>query len=291
MMSTEMPGIMTEPDLPAIPQRQPLLDIPTFFLLLAIYACLAISVGGGILGVLPWWGSVLISSVGFQLTFSVWHESIHGTMSRVRWVNTLVGTLGALPSFIPYRMMWMLHIHHHRYTNNPEKDLDTWLFQSGPFWQLVFRYPEGTRRAKRMFQETQPKAFHVWSDRIQQALVVCALGALVMAGYWQVALWSWIIPKFISIYVHGWCVNYLPHHNMRTGWYEQTRCFPFLWLSILTVGQNYHAVHHLWPRFRWHEYGKIFRRAEPFLRERGVIIHRSIFDADVYEEFSRKSST
>lgn len=290
-MPNDLPHPSIEPNLPSVPQRQPLLDLPTFFLLVLMYVTFVVSVAGGMSGFLPWWGAVLISSVGFQITFSVWHEAIHGTMSRLHWVNTLVGTLGALPSFIPYRMMWMLHIHHHRYTNDPEKDLDHWLFQAGPFWQLIFRYPEGMRRARKMFQETHPKSFHVWSDRIQQMLVIGGLGALVLGGYWQVALWSWVVPKILSVYVHGWCVNYLPHHNMRTNWYQQTRCFPFFWLTILTIGQNYHAVHHLWPRFRWYEYGKVFRRTESFLRQQGVIIHRSLFDSDVYEEFSQNRSS
>ena len=56
------------------------------------------------------------------------HDSVHGVINGrhrgLRWLNPVIGYMSCIPSFWNYHAFKLLHLHHHRYVNDPEQDPD-----------------------------------------------------------------------------------------------------------------------------------------------------------------------
>ncbi len=82
---------------------------------------------------------VLINSFAVYLSFTPLHDATHRTVSRSRRLNDAIGTwccLLLLPG-ITTPVYRYLHLEHHRYAGNLDKDPDE-PFVSAPAWQLPF---------------------------------------------------------------------------------------------------------------------------------------------------------
>src|SRR5690242_9679281 len=89
-------------------------DYPTILLLVAMYALLAGNVALFYVHRLPLVIHVIVGTVAIHLAFTVWHEAVHGTVSKKQRVNDVVGVLGMLPYMTPYFMQRWVHLEHHR---------------------------------------------------------------------------------------------------------------------------------------------------------------------------------
>jgi fatty acid desaturase len=214
-------------------------------------------------------GHVVIGTFFLNLSFTVWHEGVHGTVFRARWANDLVGVLGSWPAMIPYFMIHRDHVLHHEHTNDRERDPDAW-FLEGSIWSLPLRYPAGVRRAQALVERTHPPAWERWCDRLLVVGVIGVLGALVLAGHGLAALVAWVIPKGIAMWVHAWYVNVLPHQGLPAERYRDTRVRPVAWMTPLMLCHNYHGLHHAWQTVPWHRYARVFRAKRAFLEGRGT---------------------
>jgi fatty acid desaturase len=75
-----------------------------------------------------------------------------------------------------------------------------------------------------------------------------------------------IIPVFLASYVLGMLFDWVPHTPTRQqGRYQNTRSYLFPGLKYLTLGQNYHHIHHLYPRVSWYHYERVFNLIRPEL--------------------------
>lgn len=250
-------------------RRMPILDFRTFLLLPILWLGLALVYEGHRRGLLHSALATFLSLFFMHFSFTIWHEGIHGTISRWRFLNNLIGRLGAIPVFIPYSRMKVHHLLHHSYTNIPEKDPDYWQLE-GSFWLLPFRYLEGERRARKIFLAQNPPRSWIYTDLFQNALSFGIIIWLVSLSPLS-ALVGIIIPRVLLVYVDVVYINYLPHAGLPNGRFLETRLLmvPHV-VRYLMLMHNYHAIHHIWPQIPWHCYHRTFLLENENLKRRGV---------------------
>jgi ferredoxin-NADP reductase/fatty acid desaturase len=223
---------------------------------------------------------VVDTAVCFAM-FTVVHDASHFSISRVWWVNQVLGRLAMLfvsplTSFVSFAYV---HIEHHRHSNDDEHDPDTFV-SHGPWWQLPFRFavldlgyaPFYLRRVR-----SRPKA-EVAETFAQAALAVAGLVVAISTGsLWLVAV-IFIIPERIAVALLAWWFDWLPHHGLqdtqRQNRYRATRNRVGMeWLfTPLMLSQNYHLVHHLHPSIPFYRYLTAWRRNEEAYLERDPAI-------------------
>ena len=90
----------------------------------------------------PWWATVLTNAVAGYLLFTVAHDAGHHSVSRVKWLNDLIGRL-ATPLFALHAAfpVWrFIHMQHHRFTNHDDGDDPDHYTMRGPSWQKPLRW-------------------------------------------------------------------------------------------------------------------------------------------------------
>jgi fatty acid desaturase/ferredoxin len=231
-----------------------------------------------------WWLAVTIpvqALVTFAM-FTVLHESIHHTASRLAWVNQLFGRL-SMP-FVElggtFPVLRYIHIEHHRHTNEDiHADPDAWS-DAGPRWQLPLRWMTIDAWYFRFYL---PRIRHgprkeVTGFVTNLAVVIALLGALIGTGYgWELVL-IYLIPQRLGIAILAWLFNWLPHHDLgvtasidrfqaarvRVGW-ERV-------MNPLLFYQNYHLVHHIHPTIPFYLLVKAWKNTEADYLDRNVPI-------------------
>ncbi len=220
-------------------------------------------------------GHVAVGLVALNLSFTVWHEAVHGLVFKGALGNHVVGLLGAFPALIPWFTIRRGHQLHHAHTNDPERDPDQW-FLRGSIWSLPMRYPAGIARTRRLVLASGQPAFEPWADRAQLALALGAMAALAWTAGPLLVLCCWIVPKGSAMWIHAWYVNVLPHRGLPAGRYQDTRIFALNWLAPFFLMHQYHGLHHAWASVPWHRYGAAFRAKRDFLEARGVPVRTTL---------------
>jgi beta-carotene hydroxylase len=239
----------------------------------------------GFIGVVPFWIATPILTVLSYAHYTLVHESIHGNLTpgfpRLRGLNTLVGWLGALGLSYNWPMLMRSHTLHHAHTNS-DADPDIWI--KGSFGQLLLKWfavqvvltliplfvvrfiaPEQYRRM----------AAQLRGSEVAQASAI-ALIVLLLLGlsiyYGRVSDWIFLlfIPTRLAALNLAVFFSWLPHYPFdRTERYLNTRISLWRAGSFLTLQQNLHLMHHLWPSVPFYNYARLYRRLLPVLIAKG----------------------
>jgi len=259
---------------------------PTIALsVLSLAGFLAVT-GAAVAGILPAWAAGLLNIPCFFVAYTGFHETVHGNLHGNRegcaWLNPVLGTaLGAI-FFYPYVVHAYIHLTHHAHTNDPDLDPDAWMSGNtvwrvagrgmsliGHYIAFMVRRRAGEPGARRFFR----RAYLEWTPP------VLALALLIAAGHWQVALFSWVLSYIVSVAILGVCFDWIVHHphddrslfggtrtfRARKGWRRPV-------LNWLHLFQNYHIIHHMYPRVPFYKHEEVFERSEAFLRGQGARI-------------------
>jgi fatty acid desaturase len=250
-------------------------DWPTVAVLAGMYVVL---VGNHLLywtAPLPLVVHVLLSAVAIHLAFTIWHEAVHGNVSRRSWVNDVVGVVGMFPYMTPYFMQKWIHLQHHARLN--ERDDPNYVYIDGPFWKIPLRYPRALGYARQVL-ERDPRGR---GERLSDTGFLATVAGVYALAWWYGVLADvlllWFVPVIIAKVVMDWYINYLPHVGLPPDRYLGTRIVDVPWLTPLVLVHNYHAIHHLWPTIPWHRYRAVFERKRGYLREHGVPIEHDVF--------------
>lgn len=248
---------------------------PTFTLAAATVALWALVAAG-----LAWWGwpewlAVILLTIASYGSFTVMHEAVHGSLARSRPVNTVVGTLmsvgmGPTASYTAYRM---LHLEHHRHTNDPALDPDVYS-GAGPRWWLPFSWLSTDLYYYWFYLRSLGR--RPMADQLmvvaENALLLGAAAALVWQGHGREMLLYWFLPARITTALLAWLFNYLPHRPYQvraaddpmgaTGVYQPESRL----VRLFSAGHNLHQVHHLFPGIPFYDYGRVWRALGADLR-------------------------
>jgi beta-carotene hydroxylase len=175
---------------------------------------------------------------------------------------------------------------HHRYTNNAERDPD---FHMGRMWDRPLAPVLAALRA--WVSQFVYYAKHRWSDApprqnltfcLEVVAAVAPRLAIVIAGYWVEGLalfvFAWILGAIILIYLFAYVVH-RPHTEI--GRYADTATILPPGPAALHAGlnwawmfQNYHSIHHLFPRVPFYKYAEVYEEIEDVMRAKQAPIYR-----------------
>jgi len=207
------------------------------------------------------------------------HEAVHGTLSKNRLWNDLLGAACAIPVLQNCSAYRVLHLRHHQHLGE-EGDPDhyanytrwSWMVFTMNWARLLIGYPvyivaipvlgfkHGTAKARA----------GILAEVAATALLIAAIIALKVPGAW--ILHGWLIPMlFINTMVN---IRGMSQHTLLEHADDEVRGTR----SILTVplvryfmcNENYHLEHHLYPGVPWHQLPKVHAALKGELREKGA---------------------
>ena len=257
---------------------------------------LGLTVGGGYIvtlslafaGLLPLWVATFLMGVLTYLSYTVLHEAAHGSISgshqSMRWLNEALGYMAAWILMIPLTAHRHEHLAHHRHTNDAESDPDYHVgdIRNSPVDAVLsavkifggqFTYYMANRWDK------APAKQNLYFC-LEMAAIVLPRLALLAAGYWVEALLllgvAWLFGLTLLLYLFAYIVH-RPHQDVGRYVDTSTILVPGPWQRLVTwlwVFQNYHSIHHLFPRVPFYQYAKLFAEIEPIMVAKGSPIYR-----------------
>ena len=260
---------------------------PTLVLALLLPATFAVIVSLGLAQSVPLWVCTLILGLVSYAHYTLVHEAIHGNVvSKPRslaWINTVVGWIGALGLGIGWPFLQRTHLLHHSHTNT-ERDPD--IVVKGTFGELLFKWVRNFRTAvipMFLIRFIDPAIYQRVgsmlspSDIAQTSAVTLASLALLVAaivtGHVADWLFLWFFPTRLGVLILNIFFQWLPHHPFdRTDRYHNTRLSLWPGGTFLTLQQNLHLMHHLWPSVPFYNYARLYRALHPLLIAEGVRI-------------------
>lgn len=258
----------------------------TLWIALGVVAVIIASSALALLGAIPFWLAALFNFCGMVAGYTVGHEIIHNNLTGRRrdldWLNLWFGTVFFSVGFHSLTMHRFIHLRHHAHTNDPANDPDAWISGRNP-WELAFKlathYPHYNYYAIKAARETPEGAKFITRSMIEQITPMLLAGALVAAGFGRETFMLWILPALFLYPFLAFTLDWAPHHDLGRGSpFATSRLMGapkgvsgkiFSWLYLF---QNYHLIHHLWPRVPFYRYAALYARGRPALTLAGAKI-------------------
>lgn len=252
----------------------------------AAFAAFSASCFAALTNIWPYWAAMILNAYIFLMLFMGVHEALHqsicGENRRLRWLNDLIGWLCGMVTLIPYRGYDIMHMVHHRYTNDPARDPDYWC--SGRTVPMLFvRFftltPHYVYMMMRLGFHRDPD--HKWRYWVSVTHHAVAWGSLIVGirGGWAYEQFMlWIGPTILNVALIAFSFNWLPHRpHLSQERYLDSSVFllpkPVHWIvTRLDMFQNYHLIHHLFPRIPFYRLGRAFIAMRPMLEAEGAPI-------------------
>lgn len=257
---------------------------PTLALAVVLPTTLLSFIGLGLRGDVPLWTCTLVLTFVSYGHYTLVHEAVHGNLitrpKSLTWINTLVGWIGALGMGGGWPALQRTHVLHHSHTNTA---LDPDIAVKGTLFQLLRKWLMGLptalipmvlvrfispERYKRLGKILSPSEIAQVS-----AVTVFTLALLVLSlatGRFADWLMLWFLPTRLGVLILNIFFQWLPHHPFdQTERYLNTRISLWPGGTFLTLQQNLHLVHHLWPSVPFYNYARLFRALRPVLIAEG----------------------
>jgi len=262
---------------------------PSVALAFTIIGSFALVCTLGAMRIIPLWTGLVINSLLLYAIQTPLHEASHGNIAgrddRWMWLNHLIGLLSGAILLHEYKAFRHMHLMHHRETNDDDLDPDHWVKVSNPL-AVLFRcftivpFYHHFFFKKIALNPKDPSNFNVTAHVLAMywGLYTIALW-LCMFGYWREVLALWLGPHWIGSAIIIFFFAYLPHkpHDTKNKWHA-TRIVnvsgPWaIFVNWLYLFQNYHLIHHLFPRIPFYLYPEAFQDLKPVLEKEGSRIH------------------
>lgn len=211
----------------------------------------------------------LMQGTMFWALFVVGHDCGHGSFSRRKWLNHLIGHLAHTPILVPFHGWRISHRTHHNNTGNIDTD-ESWYPLSASHYQgmrwyekalrfsmaLLFVYPlylfkrSPGRLGGSHFLPSSPlfrssEKWDVLTSTFCCLLMVCLLGWLTYAQGWLFLLKYYLGPYIVFV-VWLDLVTFLHHTEPDIPWYRGQE-WSFLKGALSTIDRDYgfiNPIHH-----------------------------------------------
>jgi omega-3 fatty acid desaturase (delta-15 desaturase) len=209
----------------------------------------------------------LMQGTMFWALFVVGHDCGHGSFSKHKWLNNLIGHLSHTPILVPYHGWRISHRTHHANTGNLDTD-ESWYpvsqskYNMMPWYEKLFRfylpllaYPiylfrRSPNRAGSHFLPNSSlfRASEKWDVLTSSALWMLMVGFLGWLTYqfgWVFLVKYYLVPYVIFII---WLdlVTYLHHTEADIPWYRGDDWY-FLKGALSSIDRDYgfiNSIHH-----------------------------------------------
>ena len=219
--------------------------------------------------------------------YTVLHDAAHGSISgsrrSLRWLNEALGYAMAWILMIPLTAHRHEHLAHHRNTNQPQGDPDYVVAGMG-------KSPLHAAWAALQIACGQLGYYrrHRWNKgpRSQDICLCLEISAALLprlaflaAGFWlEGALMfglAWLVGIAALMYLFAYIVH-TPHKSIGRWVDPSTFVAEGPWGRVVTAlwgYQNYHSIHHLFPRVPFYRYRQLFEEIEDIMIARGAPIY------------------
>ncbi len=262
---------------------------PSVILAFCIIGAFALVCTLGALRIIPLWAGLIINSLLLYAIQTPLHEACHGNIagreSRWMWLNHLIGMLCGAILLHEYKAFRHMHLMHHRETNDDVLDPDHWVkvkhpiavlfrcFTIVPFYQHFFIQNVA-------LNPNEPANFKITAHVMAVNFALYSLAFWLCAfGYWREVLALWLAPHWIGSAIIIYFFAYLPHkpHDTKNRWLA-TKIVKISGPAARIVNwmylfQNYHLIHHLFPRIPFYLYPDAFQKLKPVLEKEGSRIY------------------
>lgn len=253
------------------------LEIPTWILAAAIYACWALLTWH--FNSLPWW---IVAPLGAWLVAwhnSLQHEALHGHPTRRGWLNTALA-YPPLGLWMPYEAYRRTHLEHHKTDalTSPLDDTESFYVERD-VWQRLGR----VRRAGLIFNNTllgrltlgpALVATGFWRDEARRIAGgdrrrlrtwlghACAVAAILYwtLGICEIPLWAYVFLLCYPGLSLTLLRSYLEHRPAEQQDHRSVIVEGGPLTRLLFLNNNLHAVHHAEPGLPWYRLPDAYRR-------------------------------
>lgn len=206
----------------------------------------------------------------FFLMFTPIHDSSHTSIAGGnRWLNRLILEWSGFLFLSNGAFFQNVHLNHHAHLGTGPEDPDMITKSRSNFGRIVrsfFLYMHYYRWQFRRFSEGKDR--EVIPQMILSLLVVAAtIFYFYSQGEILKFLLLWALPSFLSVWALGYATTAWPHNVKAPDGtkYQRTRAAESPLLAIILLNQNLHLIHHLWPRYEWWEYPRVYARNKDIL--------------------------
>ena len=233
-----------------------------------------------------WWALAGVSFCTYAV-YTPLHDAVHGAVTGMsverRWINEWVGYTAGHFLGISFTAHRRSHLKHHRATNDPTEDPDMVLSASNAA-ELAVAWLKGVPKewlfAASFTHFTDAEKVTVRREFV--AIIVTRLIVLFACADLGVTLLTLILGQLVGnavlVTLFAWSVHH-PHteqERMKTTTVYQARTGLDTLMTVIWGYQNYHAIHHLYPKVPFFRYRRLYRALEPYLLDSGVPVKRLI---------------
>ena len=249
--------------------------------LILLILCPALLFGSGylhFLGILPYPLVALIGGFSVYAAFTPLHDATHRSVSKLPWLNDLLGTISAqliLPGATTsvYRV---LHLAHHAYTGDPKKDPD----------EITVSTPMPWRPFLLMFIDviwigyfSMNAKEHAPSDNFKSIfslLFSTFLYVVFLTSPYAIEfLLYFVIPNRLGVLIVAYLfasIQHPEHVLQKEHPFQATRIFRDTPLThLLMLGQSRHLMHHLFPSVPYYRYHKAWEYSKDILENEALV--------------------
>jgi len=260
-------------------------------------------------------GEVMLGFVS-SFYFMGFHELIHNTAFRTKWINTAIAKVVGVFIFRGADWFWCFHWLHHRYTQDPEKDPELSGGSSDLFdpSKSVFAYmrfltgwPFGFERLFKMVKMALGVTVDPWvveagmekEVRRESAIyVLCYIalfgGAVLNESVRTVVVFYWLLPHILGS-GHLRFYQFAEHRACETGkytdldaWGASRTTSTWFFYRRLAWNMPYHIEHHTWPTVPFHLLPDVHERIKDNQPENRCLIGGDGGYLSIHRDFLRR---
>jgi ferredoxin-NADP reductase/fatty acid desaturase len=244
----------------------------------ASYATLVVGSASWLSGVVPYPVVLLLHTLAIYAIFTPLHDATHRSASSDPVVNDWIGNLAALPLLPGFttKLYRYLHLEHHRYTGEKDRDPDDAFVSRSPAWRaLTWAFIDVhwalfyLRRRRERPVEEQRKFF-------ASLAFFVAWHVAGLTSPWPLEfVLLWLIPQRLGVTLLAYLFAAIQHPDeveQRERPIQATRMIkggaPMRWFLL---GQSEHLMHHLFPSVPWYRYHDAWLAARSRLATRETV--------------------
>lgn len=214
--------------------------------------------------------------------FSIMHDAVHGSLTKKSLLNDMIGMISGAVCMLPYEPWKLIHLEHHYWSGNVEKDPVMGLLRSFPNWPKPFQNASTVLWKVWMPALATFQHFVFWwhctvkaaknpmaiKNLFSVILPFTLWGTLLFTLPIQLSLYV-VVPAIFLYLIVVEVVN-LPHHvglaqgrgDLKLPVWQQYRIarsctYPKLISQFIVLNFNYHTEHHMFPDATWYQLADI----------------------------------
>lgn len=233
---------------------------------------------------------IFLAYMGFTILHDAGHGSIFTEKSRLKPFERIMGWIAGVPLIlVPFNLFKILHDRHHAFTNDPELDPDHFIMSKSWYGVVLnclyipiqYHILSVTKLANdKKIRQTYPTSI------IYFTVIISGIALFIQQGFLTELIFLLFIPNFFAVIMLVLFFDYIPHHPHKSlNRFNNSRVYPSRLLNILLLGQNYHLVHHLYPKVPWYKYRTLYLRIRSELAEHNAPIEKVFSTREFPEQY------